>query len=722
MGGMCRIGARQSNAIACPFAGYVRIARTTQPHGLRDTREPMPPFGHRDTRYSGYPAEPAGRAFSRDPGRSEPRSAQAKPGIRLDESTVIKYLSIAGGDPEQAARLRRFMLASAAYAACVPLVWLACKFNLIAPKPAWILVAMMVAVNAALYAALRTGVNRKFSDPDLTWLRVFLGNVVVMVAVYSFDQGRAVVLNLSLVVLTLGVFHFTTREFVKAALQILAGYAAVINLLMYFKPETVNVYHEWFQWAGLAAVLPLFAVIGGRISGLRQRLGASNEELRSALGNVRQIATHDHLTGLPNRVLFNEELQRALARAERHARPVGLFFMDLDRFKNINDTLGHQFGDRVLQEAAKRLASCVREGDIIARLGGDEFVLLVEEQGDPAALTEIARKLLAAVSELRKIDGQDLNVTLSIGICAYPADGRDAKTLLSGADIVMYRAKDRGRNGFCFYSAELQSHTPEKLALEAGLRHGLERGEFRVYYQPKIDMTTGAITGVEALLRWQHPEKGLLLPEKFIQLAEETGLIVPIGLWTLREVCTRAKAWKEAGLPRMPIAVNLSALQFREEQLVPQLAEILKSTGTEAGILELEITESMVMRDPDLAVKLMRNLRAMGVHLTIDDFGTGYSSLGYLKLFPINNLKVDRSFVRDLAHSKDDVAITRAVIAMAHSLEMNVIAEGVELREQFEVLRNEGCDEFQGYLCRPPLVEEDLIRFIREKSTAGAAH
>ena len=683
----------------------------------------MTPFRHRDTRYSDYPAEPvpapAGRGYARDPGLNEPRSAQVRPGIRLDESTVIKYLSMAGGDPEQAMRLHRFMLASAAYAACIPLVWLASRFNLIAPKPAWILVAMMVVVNAGLYAVFRTGLNRKFSDPNLTWLQVFVGNVVVMYAVYSFDQGRAVVLNLSLVVLTFGVFQFTTREFVKTALQILAGYAAVINLLMYFKPETVNVYHEWFQWAGLAAVLPLFAVIGGRMSGLRQRLRTSNEELLSALGNVRQIATHDHLTGLPNRVLFNEELQRALARAERHARPVALFFMDLDRFKNINDTLGHQFGDRVLQEAAKRLAGCVREGDIIARLGGDEFVLLVEEQGDPATLTEIARKLLAAVSELRKIDGHELNVTLSIGICTYPADGRDSKTLLSGADIAMYRAKDRGRNGFCFYSAELQSHTPEKLALEAGLRHGLERDEFRVYYQPKIDMATGAITGVEALLRWQHPEKGLLLPEKFIQLAEETGLIVPIGLWTLREVCMRAKAWKDAGLPRMPIAVNLSAIQFREEQLVPQLAEILKSTGTEAGILEIEITESMVMQDPDEAVKLMRNLRAMGVHLTIDDFGTGYSSLGYLKLFPINNLKVDRSFVRDLPHSKDDVAITRAVIAMAHSLEMNVIAEGVELREQFDVLRREGCDEFQGYLCRPPLTEEDLIRFIRDGGTRG---
>src|SRR3989442_131158 len=526
---------------------------------------------------------------------------------------------MAGGDPEQGVRLGGSMLASAACAADIPLVWLASRSILIAPRPAWILVAMMVAVNAGLYVVFRTGLNRKFIDPSLTWLQVFVGNVVVMYAVYSFDQGRAVVLNLSLVVLTFGVFHFTTREFVKTALQILAGYAAVINLLMHFKPETVNVFHEWFQWAGLAAVLPLFAVIGGRISGLRERLRTSNAERRPALGNVAQIA----------------------------------------------------------------------------------------------------RKLLAAVSELRKIDGHELNVTLSIGICTYPADGRDSKTLLSGADIAMYRAKDRGRNGFSFYSAELQSHTPEKLALEAGLRHGLERGEFRVYYQPKIDMTTGAITGVEALLRWQHPEKGLLLPEKFIQLAEETGLIVPIGLWTLREVCQRSKAWKDAGLPRMPIAVNLSAIQFREEQLVPQLAEILKSTGTEAGIIELEITESMVMRDPDQAVKLMRDLRAMGVRLTSGGLGTRRSSLSHLKLFPINNLKVDRSFVRDLPHSKDDVAITRAVIAMAHSLEMNVIAEGVELPEQLDVLRKEGCDEFQGYLCRPPLAEEDLIRFIRDGGTRG---
>ncbi|HUL91327.1 MAG TPA: EAL domain-containing protein [Burkholderiales bacterium] len=632
-------------------------------------------------------------------------------------STATRILLTSKGDPRQSVRLRRFLLASSAYAICLPLLGLACWMNMVAPGPALVIAALMLAANLGLYLAFRSGLNLKFADPSLTRAQVFLANAVLMFAVYSFDQGRAIVLNLAIVILSFGVFRFSTREFVRTALLILLGYAVVINLLMWFKPETVNVYHEWFQWAGLACLLPLFAMIGGRISGLRERLRASNEELRSALGAVRQMATHDHLTGLPNRVLFNEELQRALARAERHTRPVTLFFMDLDRFKNINDTLGHQFGDRVLQEAAKRLAGCVREGDIIARLGGDEFVLLVEELGDPAALTEIAKKLLAAVADLGQIDGQDLNISLSIGICGYPADGRDAKTLLAGADIAMYRAKEQGRNGFCFYSAELQSHTPEKLALEAGLRYGLERQEFRIHYQPKIDMASGAITGVEALLRWQHPEKGLLLPEKFIHLAEETGLIIPIGLWTLREVCTRARAWEDSGLPRMPVAVNLSASQFGQEQLVPQLAEIIKSTGIDPGILELEITESMVMHDPEQAVSLMHNLRAMGVRLTIDDFGTGYSSLGYLKRFPINSLKVDRSFVRDLPHSTDDIAITRAVIAMAHSLQMNVIAEGVELKEQFDVLRSEGCDEFQGYLCRPPLAEDELILFVRQSTT-----
>jgi len=625
-------------------------------------------------------------------------------------------------DPDQAARVRQFLLTSVTYAISVPLLLLANAFGLVMLPQVIALCVAMAVITAGLFLVFRTGFNLRFRDPSLIWQQILIANGVLMVAVYCFNQGRAFALIMCLVVLLFGAFRFDTREFVRITLMILAGYALVINLLMYFKPETVNVYVEWFQWAGMAAFLPFFGVVGGRISELRARLRRSNDELTEALASVRQIATHDHLTGLTNRVLFNEELQHALARVERHRRPAALFVLDLDRFKVINDTLGHQFGDRVLQETAKRLLGCVRESDILARLGGDEFVILLEEFGEDSNLTEIARKLLASVAELDSIDGREIGLSVSIGICAAPADGRDAKTLFANADIAMYRAKEMGRNNYCFYSSDIHTYTLEKLALEAGLRHGLERGEFRIHYQPKIEITTGTITGVEALLRWQHPERGLIAPDKFIPLAEATGLIVPIGLWTLREVCERGKAWQSLDLPRFPIAVNLSATQFRQQDLVPQLAAILKSTGFDAKYLELEITESVVMQDPDKVVMKLEALRRMGVRLAIDDFGTGYSSLGYLKRFPINNLKVDRSFVRDLAHSSDDVAITRAVIAMAHSLGMNVIAEGVELKEQFDVLREEGCDEFQGWLCRPALAEEDLLHFIRETVTSVAAH
>ena len=624
-------------------------------------------------------------------------------------------------DPDQAARLRQFLLTSVTYAISVPLLLLANAFGLIMLPQVIALCVAMAVITAGLFLVFRTGLNLRFRDPSLIWQQILIANGVLMVAVYCFNQGRAFALIMCLVVLLFGAFRFDTREFVRITLMILAGYALVINLLMYFKPETVNVYVEWFQWAGMAAFLPFFGVVGGRISELRARLHRSNDELSEALASVRQIATHDHLTGLTNRVLFNEELQHALARVERHRRPAALFVLDLDRFKVINDTLGHQFGDRVLQETAKRLLGCVRESDILARLGGDEFVILLEEFGEGSNLTEIARKLLASVAELDSIDGREIGLSVSIGICAAPADGRDAKTLFANADIAMYRAKEMGRNNYCFYSSDIHTYTLEKLALEAGLRHALERGEFRIHYQPKIEITTGTITGVEALLRWQHPERGLIAPDRFIPLAEATGLIVPIGLWTLREVCERGKAWQNLGLPRFPIAVNLSATQFRQQDLVPQLAAILKATGFDPKYLELEITESVVMQDPDKVVMKLEVLRRMGVRLAIDDFGTGYSSLGYLKRFPINNLKVDRSFVRDLAHSSDDVAITRAVIAMAHSLGMNVIAEGVELKEQFDVLREEGCDEFQGWLCRPALAEEDLLHFIRE-TTSVAAH
>jgi diguanylate cyclase (GGDEF)-like protein len=633
---------------------------------------------------------------------------------------MIKSLFLPETDPRQAVRLRRFLLAAATYAICAALLVLAYAFKLIELEPMLVLIAAMALINVSLFFLFRTGFNLRFRDPSLTWGQTFTANIVLMYAIYSFNQGRAFGLMIFLFILTFGVFQFSTREFVTITLQILAGYALVINLLMVFKPDTVNVYLEWFQWAGLASLLPLFAVVGGRISALRQRLRRSNEELRSALGAVRQVATHDALTGLPNRVLFNEELLHALAKVERHHRPMALFVLDLDRFKVINDTLGHAFGDRVLQEVGKRLLGCVRESDIVARLGGDEFVVLLEEFGDHANLTDVARKLLASVADLNAIDGREIGLSVSIGVCTAPDDGRDQKTLFANADIAMYRAKDMGRNNYCFFSAEMHTYTLEKLELEAGLRHGLDRGEFRIYYQPKIDMTSGALTGVEALLRWQHPERGLIGPDKFIPIAEATGLIVPIGLWVLREACTRAKAWQNAGLPRFTVAVNLSPSQFRQEELVPQVAEVLRSTGLDPKCLELEITESVVIQDPDKVVVKLETLRRMGVRIAIDDFGTGYSSLGYLKRFPINSLKVDRAFVKDLPHSSDDIAITRAVIAMAHSLDMNVIAEGVELREQFDTLRKEGCDEFQGFLCRPAMTEEDLLHFVRDSGARDA--
>jgi EAL domain-containing protein (putative c-di-GMP-specific phosphodiesterase class I) len=317
------------------------------------------------------------------------------------------------------------------------------------------------------------------------------------------------------------------------------------------------------------------------------------------------------------------------------------------------------------------------------------------------------------------VDGQELALGASIGICVGPQDGADAPTLLANADIAMYRAKEEGRNRFRFYAAELNQLSQERLGLEAGLRHAVERGELEVFYQPKIAFGHGRVTGVEALLRWRHPKLGLLTPDKFIGLAEETGVIVPIGTWVLKRVCERARTWMEQGTP-LSVAVNLAAAQFHQPELVSDLAAILKSTALPAHMLELEITESMVMKDPEAAVTVMDALRAMGVRLSIDDFGTGHSSLGYLKRFPVNQLKVDRTFVRDLPHNVDDVAITRAVIAMAHSLRMSVVAEGVEHAQQFDMLRTEGCDEYQGFFCRPAMEEADLMRFLaEERATRG---
>lgn len=434
---------------------------------------------------------------------------------------------------------------------------------------------------------------------------------------------------------------------------------------------------------------------------------------RQAEERVRHLAHYDELTGLPNRSMFNQRLAHALAQARRNDKPLAILFIDLDRFKNINDTLGHDAGDRVLKEVAERLRSCLRESDTAGRLGGDEFVVLIEELSQPVYVAGVAQKILAAVAKPLILDAQEFHLTASIGISAYPDDSKDMQSLLKNADIAMYRAKEQGRNNYQFYSAQMNVHTLERLALESNLRRALERNEFLLHYQPKVDIGSGRITGMEALVRWQQPAKPLILPAQFISLAEETGLIVPIGEWVLKTACAQNKSWQEHGLPPLRVAVNLSARQFGHETLLQDVARVLNETGLDPTALEFEITESMVMHNPEHAVKLLTKLKAMGIQLSIDDFGTGYSSLNYLKRFPIDSVKIDRSFIQDLPGDGDDAAITRAIIAMAHSLRLKVIAEGVETEEQLSFLRNHGCDEMQGNYFSKPLPENEFFAYCR---------
>jgi diguanylate cyclase (GGDEF)-like protein/PAS domain S-box-containing protein len=413
---------------------------------------------------------------------------------------------------------------------------------------------------------------------------------------------------------------------------------------------------------------------------------------------IRHLAYHDALTALPNRTLFQDRLAVALAQARRKKRMLAVLFLDLDHFKVVNDTVGHAEGDELLQRVAERLTALVREGDTVARVGGDEFTLLFPEIGTAGDAAEIGERVLAALQQPWSLDGHEFHVTTSVGIAMYPADGDDAESLLRNADTAMYRAKDQGRNNYQLYTPAMNARIVERLALENSLRHGLERGEFVVYYQPQVNIRTGQVVGVEALVRWQHPEQGLVLPAEFIPAAEETGLIVPLGEWVLRTACAQNKAWQEDGLPPMRVAVNLSARQFQQRNLIDVVAQAVRETGLSPHLLQLEITEGIAMQDVDFTVTMMRSLRDMGVQIAIDDFGTGYSSLAYLKRFPIDAVKIDRSFVCDLTVDPNDAAIATTVITMAHSLKLSVIAEGVETEEQLAFLKQRQCDEMQGFL------------------------
>jgi diguanylate cyclase (GGDEF)-like protein len=435
---------------------------------------------------------------------------------------------------------------------------------------------------------------------------------------------------------------------------------------------------------------------------------------------VHHIAFHDDLTALPNRLMLTECLDQAMGRHRRAKMTLAILYMNLDRFKVINDSLGHETGDILLCLVADRLRAQLREGDSLARVGGDEFVVLIENYDNSTALSACAQRLVEQLSAPFLLGKKDCHVTVSIGISTFPADGGDSQSLLKAADVAMYRAKETGRNNYQYYLPSMNVHTLERLELESDLRHALERGEFFLHYQPKVEIASGLITGVEALLRWKHPIRGLVPPLDFIPLAEETGLIVPIGEWVLAAACARTKSWQGRGLPKLSVAVNLSARQFADTMLLAKLTRIIHASGLNPSLLELEITESVVMSNGESAVSVLEKLKSIGVQIAIDDFGTGYSSLGYLKRFPIDILKIDRSFIRDIPADSGDMKITRAIIAMAHGLRLKVVAEGVETAEQLKFLGSQSCDAVQGYFLYRPLQEEELADVLKRNRQGRA--
>jgi diguanylate cyclase (GGDEF)-like protein/PAS domain S-box-containing protein len=440
---------------------------------------------------------------------------------------------------------------------------------------------------------------------------------------------------------------------------------------------------------------------------------------RTMAMQMAHSAEHDFLTGLPNRMLMNDRIGQSIAFARRHTKKVAVLFLDLDGFKHINDSLGHPTGDRLLQSIATRLVDCVRGSDTVSRQGGDEFVVLLSEveRAEDAAIT--AGRMLQAVAEAHSIDQHDLHITASIGVTVYPDDGSDAETLLKNADTAMYQAKESGRHGYQFFKPAMNVRAVERQFIEESLRRALERQEFKLHYQPKINLRTGMITGAEALLRWMHPVRGALSPARFIPIAEDSGLIVPIGAWVLREACAQARGWVDAGLPVTTMAVNVSAMEFRSEHFLEGLFTILGETGLDPKFLELELTESILMKSASSTAAILQNLRDRGVRVAVDDFGTGYSSLSYLRKFPVDALKIDQSFVREISATDDDCAIVTAMISMARSLKLRVIAEGVETLEELEFLRASQCDEVQGYYFSRPVLPQQFAKLLADGIPQG---
>jgi len=525
------------------------------------------------------------------------------------------------------------------------------------------------------------------------------GDPLVVLAVNSWD----------------GVRRYTgAQQLYEFPLAVIVGLSEQEQLAAAHR--TINNY-LWRAVIG-SALLALLTAILGRMSWqlARGRL-RENEAKRSHALRVEYLAYHDGLTSLPNRILFSRLLTQAISQAQRYGKQLAVAFIDLDRFKQINDTLGHEAGDQLLQEVAVRLKSCLRESDIVARLGGDEFVVLLTELSEEKYAAKAAEKIVSAIAKPFVLLGQDFRVTASIGISTYPQDGHDEQTLTKNADIAMYQAKEDGKNNFQFYSEKLNANSLERLTLESSLRHALERREFQLYYQAKRDIVSGRITGMEALLRWQHPDLGLVAPMQFIPVAEETGLILPIGRWVLNTACLQNVAWQQQGLAHVSIAVNLTARQFFDEHLLRDIASILAATGMEARLLEIEIHESLLIHNIDKTLQILTALKAMGIRIAIDDFGAGYSSLSTLQRFPLDTIKIDRSCIRDVATLDKNRSLTEAIIAMGKSLSLTVVAQGVETKEQAEYLRRHSCDELQGFYFNKPVSAQQFTELLQAQVT-----
>lgn len=450
------------------------------------------------------------------------------------------------------------------------------------------------------------------------------------------------------------------------------------------------------------------------LMGTKEELEKEISERRRAEGQLVYLAYHDSLTNLPNRALLLDRLNQVLTRLPWRKRVAAVLFLDLDHFKHINDTLGHPAGDLLLVAVSERLQACLRDGDTIARLGGDEFAIILADIARAEDVGKVAQKIVDTMSKRFVLKDQELFITASVGISLYPNDGEDAETLLKNADTAMYRAKGQGRNNYQIYSAALNANAFERLAMESSLRQALERKEFLLHYQPQVNLNTGQVIGIEALMRWRHPDLGLVSPTKFIPIAEETGLIIPIGEWVLRTACAQNKAWKDSGLPPIVVSVNMSARQFQQKNLVGMVSQVLRETRLDAKYLELELTESILMQKEEPFLAMLTELSSMGIALSIDDFGTGYSSLSYLNRFPINILKIDQSFVNNITKNPNDAVIVTAIITLAHSLDMKAIAEGVETAEQLEFLRSLHCDGMQGYLFSQPLPADEVTKLLAE--------